>query len=101
MRALVKTAPGDGNLELEDVAIPEIGEDDILMQVTYCGICGSDLHMETGIHTCDPPVILGHEFTGVVAQVGENVTQFTEGDAVSYLYVEDTGRHLAGRGQPV
>jgi len=84
MRALVKTAPGDGHLELRDVPIPEIGDDDVLMKVTYCGICGSDLHMETGIHICYPPVILGHEYTGVVARVGKNVKQFKEGDPVSY-----------------
>lgn len=85
MRALVKTAPGKGNLELRDLPVPDIGEDDILMQVTLCGICGSDLHMETGVHECDPPVALGHEYTGVVAKAGANVTQFHEGDPVSFF----------------
>lgn len=86
MRALVKTAPGPGNLELRDVPVPEIGGDEILMRVTHCGICGSDLHMETAVHPCEPPVILGHEYTGVVAKAGASVTQFEEGDAVSYWH---------------
>jgi len=86
MKALVKTAAGPGKLEYKDVPTPEIGDDDVLMKVTYCGVCGSDLHIETGIHTCTPPVILGHEYTGVVAEVGENVSDFGPGDAVSYLH---------------
>jgi alcohol dehydrogenase/L-iditol 2-dehydrogenase len=86
MRALVKTAPGPGDLELRDVPVPEIGDDDVLMRVTCCGVCGSDLHMETGVHVCDPPVVLGHEYTGVVERTGPNVTDFGEGDPVSYLF---------------
>ncbi|NLS78585.1 MAG: alcohol dehydrogenase catalytic domain-containing protein [Chloroflexi bacterium] len=84
MRALVKSAVGPGHLELEDVPIPRIGDDDVLMKVTFCGICGSDLHIETGQHICFPPVILGHEYTGVVAALGQNVTQFRLGDPVSF-----------------
>ena len=56
MKALVKFAAGPGNLELQDIPVPEIGDDDILIKISYCGICGSDLHIEKGIHPCDPPV---------------------------------------------
>ncbi|MFC1712348.1 zinc-binding dehydrogenase [Candidatus Poribacteria bacterium] len=84
MKALVKFAPGPGNLELRDIPVPEIGDDDILMKVSYGGICGSDLHIETGIHPCDPPVAIGHEFSGVVAEVGKNVTRFRDGDLVAF-----------------
>ncbi len=84
MRALVKTAPGKGNLEIQDVPIPKIGDDDILLKVTYCGICGSDLHRESGLDEIPTPLILGHEYTGVVAKVGKNVTQFEEGEAVAF-----------------
>jgi threonine dehydrogenase-like Zn-dependent dehydrogenase len=84
MKALVKTAPGPGNLELRDVPIPEIGDDDLLLRVSFCGVCGSDIHIEDGIHPCDPPVVIGHEFSGVVAKVGRYVTGFQEGDAVAF-----------------
>ena len=85
MRALVKTASGPGNLELLDVPVPQIGDDDVLVAITHCGICGSDLHIETAVHPCRPPVVPGHEYTGVVAKLGANVSQFDEGDLVSYL----------------
>ncbi len=84
MRALMKTAPGPGNMELQDIPIPEIGDDDILMRISHCGVCGSDLHIETGIHPCDPPLAIGHEFSGVVAKTGRNVTKLNEGDAVAF-----------------
>jgi len=84
MRALVKFAPGPGNLELQDIPIPEIGDDDILAKISYGGICGSDLHIETGTHPCDPPVVICHEFSGVVARLGKNVTKFEEGDPVAF-----------------
>ena len=84
MKALVKFATGPGNLELQDIPIPEIGDDDILIKISYCGICGSDLHIERGIHPCDPPVAIGHEFSGVVTEVGKNVTIFKEGDRAGF-----------------
>lgn len=84
MQALVKTAPGPGNLGLRDWPVPEVGDDDVLMKVAFCGVCGSDLHMQTGVHTCEPPVVLGHEFSGTVAKVGRGVTEFKEGDPVCY-----------------
>jgi len=84
MKALMKTAPGKGNLELRDIPVPDIGEDDLLLRVSCCGVCGSDLHIEEGNHPCSPPVVLGHEFAGTVARVGSNVSGFTEGDAVAF-----------------
>jgi len=84
MRALVKTAPGAGNLELREVPVPEIDADEVLLEVAACGICGSDLHIEAGTHPTDPPVVIGHEFSGVVAAVGEDVTAFAPGDRVGY-----------------
>ncbi|MCT9098046.1 zinc-binding dehydrogenase [Haloarchaeobius sp. HME9146] len=84
MKALVKTEAGEGALELRDVPIPDIGPDDIRIEVAVCGICGSDLHIEAGTHPCDPPVVLGHEFSGIVDAVGENVDTFDVGDRVGY-----------------
>ncbi len=84
MKALVKFAPGPGSLEIRDIPVPEMGDEDILVKISYCGICGSDLHIETGTHPCDPPVAIGHEFSGVVAGLGKNVTRFREGDSVAF-----------------
>ena len=86
MQALMKTSPGPGHMELRDIPIPEIGDDDLLLKVSCCGVCGSDLHMEDGIHPCDPPVVLGHEFSGVVARVGRQVSAFAEGDEVAFRH---------------
>ena len=84
MKALRKTAPGAGNMELQEVPIPQIGSEDLLLRVSFCGLCGSDLHIEDGIHPCDPPVTIGHEFSGVVEDVGRDVTGFACGDAVAF-----------------
>lgn len=84
MKALVKMKPGRGNVALQDVAVPKIGDGDVLMKVTFCGICGSDLHRESGLDPIPTPLILGHEYTGIVARLGRNVTRFKEGDPVSY-----------------
>ena len=84
MKALRKIAPGAGNMELQEVPIPEIGSGDLLLRVSFCGLCGSDLHIEDGIHPCDPPVTIGHEFSGIVEDVGHDVTGFARGDAVAF-----------------
>jgi len=74
---------GPKDLALRDVAIPEPGPLDVLIKVRAVGICGSDVHGWLGITGRRiPPVIMGHEFSGVVAQVGSAVTRFAPGDAV-------------------
>ena len=61
--------------------VPAIGQ--VLVKTLACGICGSDLHMYDGSHpVLRPPLVMGHEFAGVVAEVGEGVTNVTEGDRV-------------------
>lgn len=84
MPALTKTASGDGNLELRDVPVPDVGPAAVRIEVAVCGICGSDLHIRAGTHPCDPPVVLGHEFSGVVDAVGADVDDFEVGDRVGY-----------------
>ena len=80
MKALRKTAEGKGNVELCTVPVPEIGPDDVLMKVYAAGVCGSDLLIQEDRHFYEAPVTLGHEFSGVAHQVGENVTRVEEGD---------------------
>jgi threonine 3-dehydrogenase len=86
MLALVKTAPGPG-LQLEEVPLPEIGINDVLVRVHKTGICGTDLHIEAwdpwAAKTIKPPLIVGHEFVGEIVEVGANVNDFRPGDLVS------------------
>lgn len=82
MKALVKTEKGVGNLKILDVADPQIGENEILIEVKTCGICGTDLHIYHDQFPYWPPVILGHEFVGIIAQVGKAVEGWEIGDRV-------------------
>ena len=84
MLALVKTAKGAGHVELLEVPVPEIEPDGILMEVKFAGICGSDLHIETGVHDHYPPVIMGHEYSGVVGRLGSEVTGLQLGQPICY-----------------
>src|SRR5947199_7462226 len=86
MWALVKTRPGPG-LELCEVPRPEIGINDVLIQVRKTGICGTDLHIESwdpwAARTIRTPLVVGHEFGGEIVEVGSNVSDFHPGDLVS------------------
>lgn len=76
---------------LKNVPIPEISDDDVLIKVGACGVCGSDLHAigrdtegySTFASHVKLPVILGHEFSGEVVEVGKNVTNTKVGDIIS------------------
>jgi len=72
------------SVELREVPVPEIGEDDVLLEVAAVGVCGSDLHMWTGDHgwRVNYPCILGHEFAGRIRERGKHVTGFEVGDRV-------------------
>jgi threonine 3-dehydrogenase len=86
MLALVKVDAGPG-LRLQEVPRPEIGINDVLIRVHKTGICGTDLHIESwdpwAAKTIHPPLVVGHEFVGEVAEVGSNVTDFHPGELVS------------------
>lgn len=84
MQALVNYSSEPHSVELRDVPIPEIGEEDVLLNVQAVGICGSDLHQYTGKQSwkVNYPVVLGHEFSGVVTKRGRKVRKFAEGDRV-------------------
>ena len=89
MKALVKYQSGDGFVELRDVKIPEIKNDEVLIRVKACGICGSDIHILHDEFKNYPPVILGHEFSGEIAEVGKKVDGWNKGDrVVSELHIE-------------
>jgi threonine 3-dehydrogenase len=86
MKALVKVKPGIG-LELQEVPMPTIGINDVLIRVERTGICGTDLHIykwdEWASRTIPVPMVVGHEFVGTVVEVGSNVADFHPGDIVS------------------
>src|SRR5437764_6394612 len=72
---------GLNDVRLEMVPVPEIGPGEILVRVHTCGICGTDLKkISTGSHSA--PRIFGHETSGVVACVGEDVRKFNVGERV-------------------
>ncbi len=74
----------DVGLKIEDIPIPKIGLDQILVKVAACGVCHTDLHyIEHGVPTFKkPPVVLGHEASGVVEDVGGEVSNITKGQRV-------------------
>jgi L-iditol 2-dehydrogenase len=82
MKALVKTMKGKGCIEVRDVPEPAIGDDDVMIDVKACGICGTDLHIYHDEFPYWPPVTLGHEFSGVISAVGRNVAGWSVGDRV-------------------
>ena len=91
MKAIVKYGYGKFETEIRDVPVPKIGDDDVLLEVKAAGVCGSDIAFDNGGHEnlLNPPVILGHEFSGVIAEVGKNVTEWRPGErAVS----DNTGK---------
>jgi len=82
--AVVNFAPTKGAVELRDVERPEIGPDDVLLEVANVGVCGSDLHQWTADHSWPVryPVVLGHEFGGRIAETGRAVEDWRAGDRV-------------------
>jgi threonine 3-dehydrogenase len=86
MQALVKRQPEEG-LWLDEVAVPPIGINDVLIKVLRTGICGTDLHIYKwdawARRTIPVPMVVGHEFVGQIVDVGSNVHDFHPGDIVS------------------
>lgn len=84
MRALVYKGPR--NILVEDVTVPPVGEKDVLIRIKYCGVCGTDIHIysgDGGSFQVTPPLIMGHEFSGIVEKVGSKVTKVSTGDLVT------------------
>jgi L-iditol 2-dehydrogenase len=69
----------------EDVSEPRLGPHDVLVQVRACGICGSDVHgMDGSTGRRIPPLIMGHEASGVIAKIGDEVPGWAKGDRVAF-----------------
>jgi len=86
MQALVKSRPEPG-LWLEEVPVPAIGINDVLVKVRKAAICGTDIHIRKwdawAAKTIPTPMAIGHEFMGEIVEVGSNVTDFFPGQLVS------------------
>jgi len=86
MHALVKRSPAPG-IDLADIPKPTVGHNDVLIRVKRTAICGTDVHIynwdEWARKTIPVPMAVGHEYCGVVVEVGSEVSGFTPGDRVS------------------
>lgn len=93
MKSLLKTKPGAGNLRLQEVDIPEPGNKEVRVKVSYAGICGTDLHIyvDEGYPT-RPPVIIGHELSGTIDKNGKDANKYRIGEKV----VSETYYHTCG-----
>jgi len=79
-------------LEMQEIPVPEVGPDDVLVRVRAAGICHSDAHYRAGVSPVRPlPITLGHEVSGVVAEVGRAVSNFKPGDRVCLHYLVSCG----------
>ncbi len=73
---------GPGVVILDDIPLPEISDDDVLVEVKFCGICGSDTHAVVDCVLLPAGTYMGHEFSGVLSKVGKNVKGWKVGDRV-------------------
>lgn len=83
MKAVVKFKKGEGNIEIQEVDEPITGSNEVKIEVKAAGICGTDIHIYHEEFKSNPPVILGHEFCGIITEVGDNATEFKIGDRVT------------------
>lgn len=104
MRGLAKTKSGPENIDLIDIETPEPGTNEVLIEVDYAGLCGSD----AGIYEFKPafermefPTVIGHEYTGRIVQTGPNVSRFSVGDRVVERPIRSCGEcYQCSIGQP-
>lgn len=82
MKALVKTARGKGNIEIKEIPVPTIGKSEVLIKVHTACVCGTDVHLEYDRFANSPPFVLGHEFSGIIEEIGAEVKGLKKGDRV-------------------
>lgn len=93
MRAMVLETPGSP-LQLVELPLPECGADDILLKVSACGVCRTDLHIQDGeLSGPKLPLIPGHEIVGIVAAKGERVERFAIGQRLGVPWLGHTCGH--------
>ena len=82
---------GDANFEFGDVPDPVVGPDDVLVRIGTVGVCGTDVHITQGLFPSTPPKILGHEASGEIIDVGENVRRDRIGESVALNHSTSCG----------
>ena len=87
MKAAVVTPQCDGNVEIVERDIPAVGAGEALVEVEYCGVCHTDLHVAAGDYGKKPGRVLGHEGIGIVKQIAPDVTTLKVGDRVSIAWL--------------
>lgn len=87
MRAAVVAPQCDGTVEIVERDIPEIKNGEALVEVEYCGVCHTDLHVAVGDYGKKPGRILGHEGIGIVKSIAPDVTNLKVGDRVSIAWM--------------
>ncbi len=97
MKAAVFSKPGEP-LTIQDVERPQISDNEMLVKVARCGICGTDIHASReGPFMAPPNTVFGHEFSGEIVEIGKNISQFKVGDRVTSLPF--IGEQTIGLGQ--
>jgi len=81
MRAAIFNGPLD--IEIKDYSLPVPGKNELLIKVEACGVCGTDFHIFNGESYAKPPVIIGHEYAGIIVEKGKDVKEFNIGDHIA------------------
>jgi 2-desacetyl-2-hydroxyethyl bacteriochlorophyllide A dehydrogenase len=74
---------GPHNISVEDYSLPKIKDNELLIKVGACGVCGTDFHIFEGDAPAKPPVILGHEYVGEIVDLASNIKNFKIGDRIA------------------
>jgi L-iditol 2-dehydrogenase len=93
MKAIVKTQEGSGNVVLTEYEKPVPGRGEVRVAVKSAGVCGTDIKIRKGDTWSNPPVVLGHEYSGVVDALGEGADAVKPGDRV----ISETGQSVCGQ----
>src|SRR5271157_3049975 len=80
-------------LEYRDVPEPIVRDNDVLIEVKASGICGSDVHgMDGSTGRRKPPIVMGHEASGIIRAIGRSVTEWKTGERVTFDSTENCGK---------
>ncbi|KMY42687.1 zinc-dependent alcohol dehydrogenase [Peribacillus loiseleuriae] len=85
MKALLKTKKGINGVELLEIEEPQVKSHELKVKIHATGICGTDMHIIHDEYSCNYPVVMGHEYSGTVMEVGNKVTDYQVGDRVVSL----------------
>ena len=83
MKAIVKYGQAAGEVALREIPEPICGKKEVKIEVKACAVCATDLHILEGSYPWDVGKVLGHEFSGIIREVGAEVTGFKPGDRVA------------------